>query len=285
MKRKSIVSLILIATMMISISGCGSKEKTIVLIQDVKQEALKKEGWIKNLIDEATDLLSNQKYDEAKYTFERAILVDKTNKGAYIQIKNIYMEKERLDDAYYFIKLAVDNNIDTDNMKTLLDEIKSKFQVTKLDVNEYLNVEYKLPTRVKVQINNDDKVVDVVWDSNADTSKLGDTKYEGKVEQYDRSVELNLKVVKAPENEGTTGEFTYSKAKEYALKAYNSSDTDFKAYNGIEDENGRKYYILILLSKSLMLQGQSGSMCFIKVYEDGEQERCHFDYKKIRVEG
>jgi len=43
MKRKSIVSLILIATMIISVSGCGSKEKTIVLTEDVKSEPIPEE--------------------------------------------------------------------------------------------------------------------------------------------------------------------------------------------------------------------------------------------------
>lgn len=197
MKRRTIISLILTLVIMSNVSACGNKEKTTVLSNDVKQEAAMQENEIKKLISDGTDFLNNGKYDDAKSAFEKAISMDKTNKGAYIEIKNKYIEKQRVDDAYYVIKLAIGNNVDIENMKALLNDIKSKFEVAKIDVNIYQNDSYNLPTKIKTKINNEDKEVDVIWDNkNVDTSKLGTVKYEGKIEQYDRSAELNLKVMK-----------------------------------------------------------------------------------------
>lgn len=190
------VILLLTLTVMSSASGCTEKRKTTVLSDDVKQEAVMQENEIEELIKKGVNFLDEGKYDDAKSTFEKAISLDKTNKGAYIEIKNRYMEKQRLDDAYYIIKLAISNNVDTDNMTKLLNDIKSRFEVTRLDITVYENVQFILPSKITAKINNEDKQVNVVWSSNkADTSKGGTTKYLGKIEQYDRTAELYLKVI------------------------------------------------------------------------------------------
>ncbi|EJP6473159.1 Ig-like domain-containing protein [Clostridium botulinum] len=196
MRKKFIISLTLILIVMLSVSGCGKKQKTSILTNDVKQQEAMKENEIKKFIKDGTNFLNSGKYDDAKSSFEKAISMDKSNKGAYIEIKNKYIEKNRIDDAYYFIKLAVSNNVDIENMKKLLNDIKSKFEVTKLYVNVYQNNEYQLPDKIKAKINNEDKEVGVVWNNNSiDTSKVGTIKYEGKIEQYDREAELNLKII------------------------------------------------------------------------------------------
>jgi tetratricopeptide (TPR) repeat protein len=182
---------------MSSASGCTEKRKTTVLSDDVKQEAMMQENEIEELIKKGVNFLNEGKYDDAKSSFEKALSLDKSNKGAYIEIKNRYMEKQRLDDAYYIIKLAISNNVDTDNMTKLLNDIRSRFEVTRLDTEVYQNVQYKLPVKINAKINNEDKEVNVVWSNNTvDTSKSGTVKYQGKIEQYDRSVELYLKVNK-----------------------------------------------------------------------------------------
>ena len=108
------------------------------------------------------------------------------------------MEKQRIDDAYYIIKLAIGNGVDTENMKELLKNIKSEFEVAKLSENVYQNNNYKLPSKIRAKINNENKDVNVIWNNNVvNTNKLGSVKYKGKIEQYDRDVELNLKVIKA----------------------------------------------------------------------------------------
>ncbi|ABS42754.1 Ig-like domain-containing protein [Clostridium botulinum] len=198
MRKKAIISLLLILITMLGISGCGKKEKTSVLTNNVKQQEAMKENEVKKFIKNGTNFLNAGKYDDAKSSFEKAILMEKSNKGSYIEIKNKCMEKNRLDDAYYFIKLAVNNNVDAENMEKILSDIKSRFQVTKLYVNVYQNNEYKLPDKIKVKINNEDKEVGVIWNNDADTSEIGTIKYQGKIEQYDRCAELYLKVLESP---------------------------------------------------------------------------------------
>lgn len=195
--RNKIVILLLTLAVMSSASGCVEKQKTTVLSDDVKQEVMMQENEIEGLIKNGVNFLNEGKYDDAKSNFEKALSRDKSNKGAYIEIKNRYMEKQRLDDAYNIIKLAISNNIDTENMTKILNDIKGKFEVTKLDAEVYQNTEYELPTKIKAKINNEEKDVSVVWSNNSvDTSKIGTLKYEGKIDQYDRSVELYLKVNK-----------------------------------------------------------------------------------------
>ena len=196
MRKKAIISLLLILIFMLSVSGCGKKEKTSVLTNNVKQQEAMKENEIKKFIKNGTNFLNEGKYDDAKSSFEKAVSMERSNKVSYIEIKNKYMEKNRLDDAYYFVKLAVSNNVDTENMKKLLNDIKSKFEVTKLYINVYQNNEYKLPDKIKAKINDEDKEVEVIWNNkNVDTSEIGAIKYQGKIEQYDRIAELNLKVI------------------------------------------------------------------------------------------
>ncbi|MDU1422109.1 MAG: Ig-like domain-containing protein [Clostridium botulinum] len=295
MTKKTIISLILILTVMLSVSACGNKQKTSVLTNNVEKEEAMQENEIKKFIANGTNFLNVGKYDDAKSSFEKAILMDKSNKESYIEIKNKYMEKKRTDDAYYFIKLAVTNNVDTENMKKLLNYIKSKFEVTKAYVNVYQNNEYKLPDKIKVKINNEDKEVEVVWNNkNIDTSKVGTIKYEGKIEQYDRMAELNLKIIKAQEQEKSNPEnnnkvdsknnnkvlehsknnkvdFTQEKSLEYAKKYYkNNEDLSYSIIPEVKNQNDKKYYEIVVKSKSFIKQGGTGTVGVIKVFEDGK---------------
>ncbi|APH13755.1 bacterial Ig-like domain family protein [Clostridium sporogenes] len=248
MRKKAINSLLLILIVMLSASGCGKKQKTSVLTNDVKQQEAMKENEIKKFIKDGTNFLNAGKYDDAKSSFEKAISMDKSNKGAYIEIKNKYMEKKRIDDAYYFIKLAVSNNVDTENMKKLLNDIKSKFEVTKLYVNVYENNEYQLPDKIKAKINNEDKEVGVVWNNKSvDTSKVGTIKYEGKIEQYDRTAELYLEIIEIKKEKEIKKENNTKKVKrtqkenkdEKVKEVKEGKNTGFicKVY----EQNGKKY--------------------------------------------
>ncbi|APF28239.1 putative lipo domain protein [Clostridium sporogenes] len=295
MTKKTIISLILILTVMLSVSACGNKQKTSVLTNNVEKEEAMQENEIKKFIANGTNFLNVGKYDDAKSSFEKAILMDKSNKEPYIEIKNKYMEKKRTDDAYYFIKLAVTNNVDTENMKKLLNDIKSKFEVTKVYVNVYQNNEYKLLDKIKAKINNEDKEVGVVWkNKNIDTSKVGTIKYEGKIEQYDRMAELNLKIIKAQEQEKSNPknnnkvdsknnnkvlehsknnkmDFTQEKSLEYAKKYYkNNEDLSYSIIPEVKDQNDKKYYEIVVKSKSFIKQGGTGTVGVIKVFEDGK---------------
>ncbi|NFE65272.1 hypothetical protein FC761_00620 [Clostridium sporogenes] len=246
MRKKAIISLILILIVMLSASGCGKKQKTSILANDVKQQEAMKENEIKKFIKDGTNFLNAGKYDDAKSSFEKAISMDKSNKGAYIEIKNKYMKKNRIDDAYYFIKLAVTNNVDTENMKKLLNDIKSKFEVVKVYVNVYQDNEYKLPDKIKAKINNEDKEVGVVWNNKSvDTSKVGTIKYEGKIEQYDRIAELYLEIIEIEKE--TKKEDNTKKVKKIQEENKNEKVKEVKEgkqigfINEIYEQNGKRY--------------------------------------------
>ncbi|HBJ2613354.1 TPA: Ig-like domain-containing protein [Clostridium botulinum] len=248
MRKKAIISLILILIVMLSASGCGKKQKTSILANDVKQQEAMKENEIKKFIKDGTNFLNAGKYDDAKSSFEKAISMDKSNKGAYIEIKNKYMEKERIDDAYYFIKLAMSNNVDTENMKKLSDNIKSKFEVTKLNASVYQNHEYQLPDKIKAKINNEDKEVGVGWNNKSvDTSKVGTIKYEGKIEQYDRDAELYLEVIEIEKEKETKKEDNTKKVKKIQEENKNEKVKEVKEgkqigfINEIYEQNGKRY--------------------------------------------
>ncbi|EDS77202.1 conserved hypothetical protein [Clostridium botulinum C str. Eklund] len=101
-----------------------------------------------------------------------------------------------MDDAYQIINLAIKNNVDTENMKKLSSDIKSKFEVPIIEEKAYEYGKYSLPSSVKIKINNEEKKVGVVWNNaNVDTSKVKVKKYTGKVQGYDREVQLNLNIL------------------------------------------------------------------------------------------
>lgn len=192
----------------------------------MRQETIVQEEEVKKIIKDGVSFLNEGKYEDAKNTFEKAISMDKANKGTYIEIKNQYMEKERLDDAYYIIKTAINNNVDIENMKGILNGIKSKFQVVKLDKSLNLYTEFNLPSKIKAKINGEPKEVDVVWTNNSiDTSSVSQVKYTGKIELYDRDVELNLNVLKYIKKENKIG---------YITKVYDQDGVEYIEVDEVE---------------------------------------------------
>lgn len=186
-----------ITTVMLGITGCAKNQRPIALSINVSQAIMPQEVTTENLIAKGINLLNESKYEDAKVTFEKAISMDKSNKDAYIEIKNKYIEKQRLDDACHFLKLSISNNIDTEYMKEQLSDIESQFEITKIDVRVFQSEAYELPRKIKAKINNEEKEVDVIWENNSvDTNKLGTTKYQGVIEPYGRRAELNLTVKK-----------------------------------------------------------------------------------------
>lgn len=226
MRKKSLILMGLTIAAMISFSACEEKQKTVVIASDMRQETIVQEEEVKKVIKDGVSFLNEGKYEDAKNTFEKAISMDKANKGTYIEIKNQYMEKERLDDAYYIIKTAINNNVDIENMKGILNDIKSKFQVVKLDKSLNINTEFNLPSKIKAKINGELKEVDVVWTNNSvDTSSVRQVKYTGKIELYDRDVELNLNVLKYIKKENKIG---------YITKVYDQDGGEYIAVDEVE---------------------------------------------------
>ena len=130
MNRK-INSSIIIVILCILLSSCVPKDKEIVISKNVKGNADSTE--IMTLVQEGTDYINMGKNDAAKSVFEKIIKKSKNNPEMYLMIKDKYIEANRLDDAYYFINLAIMNKVDVEKMKEVQKEISSKFEVVQLN--------------------------------------------------------------------------------------------------------------------------------------------------------
>ncbi|MFL0251027.1 tetratricopeptide repeat protein [Clostridium neuense] len=121
--------LLIVLVLSISISGCGHKDKETVVTSDMKKVAQKGENQVKKSIELGNKLLDNGDYDGAKKSYDKAIELDKKNKETYLTIEEKYLSKGRNQEAYDVIQEAVSNNVDTDNMKKLLSQLKEKLEV------------------------------------------------------------------------------------------------------------------------------------------------------------
>ncbi|MEW8957365.1 tetratricopeptide repeat protein, partial [Clostridium sp.] len=163
---KKLLSLFLLLGLTLSVMACQAEDKEIVLANDVMEQVKVEEMEVKESIQIGNKHLEEEKYDEAKKAYEEAISMGINNKDTYLEIKDMYMEKKRFDDAYYIIKLAIENNVDIDNMKTILGDIKKNFKETTIEssINEKDN--YNLPKDVTLNINGKDVKGIVKWESN-----------------------------------------------------------------------------------------------------------------------
>nr|WP_243242071.1 tetratricopeptide repeat protein [Clostridium sp. 1001275B_160808_H3] len=154
------------------------------------------ENEVDEAISNAKKLLTDNKYDEAKAYFNKAISLDKSNKDLYLEIKDIYMNSNKYDDAYFIIKSALANNVDNENMKSIAKEISSKFEVIKLTDSIYQESEYNLPGSISTDINGTSLSLPLTWNlATVDTSSAGTFTYYGTNEEYGRKVEFTLTVL------------------------------------------------------------------------------------------
>jgi tetratricopeptide (TPR) repeat protein len=210
MKKNYTTRLILIALLiLVSITAiaCEGKDKQKVISNDVSMDAKKDENLIQKNIELGNNYIKEDKYDEAKQSYEKAISLDRGNKQTYLTIKDKYLEKGRLDDAYYIVKSAIKSNVDTANMNTILAQISEKFEMANIQERLQQGNKYTLPDAVTMKINGVDTKVFVKWNNSSaiDTSKAGNFTYEGKSEQYGRKVKLRLYVTVNVVNEQISG--------------------------------------------------------------------------------
>lgn len=245
--------------------GCKPSDSESVVSKDVKAEAKEEENKIRDTIDQGKILLNEGKYDEAKEKFEEVISKNKTNDKIYKEIKKIYMNKERYDDAYYIVNMAIENNVDVENMKKSLEEIKSKFEVISLNNSVYQNESFSLPNAVKFTVNGESVEKEVAWNNtNIDTSTLGTYNYEGTIESYGRTVKQVLTVKEKPVDKYVNEELGFSmifpdnwKGK-YEVKEQNEIDYG---------ENG----IVILYKSSSNIEGY-GTLFMIYEYKPDKEQ-------------
>jgi tetratricopeptide (TPR) repeat protein len=194
MKKRYLCIGLLLCT--VTLMGCKAKDKEIIISNDKSQELVLQEKGADESIELGNSYLNQGKYDNAKSAYENAISKDPNNKKNYLRIKDKYFEKSRFDDAFYIIQQAINKNVDTENMKNILEEIKKNFQVITLEDTVYQNGTFTLPKKVTLQINGQQQNADVSWsDSNVDTSKVGSFTYKGTIEQYGRTVNQKVSVI------------------------------------------------------------------------------------------
>ncbi|WP_461615252.1 Ig-like domain-containing protein [Clostridium sp. Marseille-QA1073] len=192
---KKLLSLFLLLTATLSMIACEPKEKEVVIAPDVSVQAKAEENKVKQSMELGNKYLNEGDYEKAIKAYEESISAEINNKDTYLKIKDKYIEKNRFDDAYYIIKLAIKNNVDIDNMKNILEDIKENFEAINLEDSVKQNNGYELPKDIMININGKDVNGIIKWDNNdVDTSTPGSFYYQGTIEQYGRVVNLELNI-------------------------------------------------------------------------------------------
>ncbi|MBC8060960.1 MAG: Ig-like domain-containing protein, partial [Clostridiaceae bacterium] len=183
-KVKGMIILLTIVTILIS---------TLVGITVSRYEDTNK---IKETLELGDVYLTSGRSEDAKKTFNEAILLNTKNKDTYVKIKNLYIKANRLDDALYFLKLALFNKAKDSEFKKSIDEIKKSFEITNIELITNENDSFIPPKKVPMKINNEEVNVDVKWaGTRIDTSKSKNITIEGTSEEYERKVLLTVRVL------------------------------------------------------------------------------------------
>lgn len=188
---------IIIVTGTTLIGGCKNKDKEIVLSDNVAEDIQVEENEIEKYIKEGNKFLEEKNYTEARKSYEAAIAKGKNDKQIYMDIKDQYLNKNRYDDAYYIIKLAIENKVDIENMEKVLSSIREKMEGVELSYEIYEgNGSFSLPEEVEVTVDNN-KVKDyVLWgkENLGISNEPGQYSYNGVTKEYGRNVHVTLNV-------------------------------------------------------------------------------------------
>ena len=184
MKRGLIKILLFLSITCTSISfiACNNVSKKITVSENTEDVIALEESEVIKAINSGEKLLDENKLEEAKEYFNKAITLEKENKYTYIRIKDKYVSINKLDEAYNIIKTAISNNVDVDNMNLILKEISSKFEVIKISNSIYQDDNYTLPKEVDINIS-------------VNTKTIGTSTYEGYNDKYGRKVIVELTVM------------------------------------------------------------------------------------------
>ena len=187
---------IFIISTSLTLISCKDSSKKITISENTEGEVSLEESEIIKAINAGEKLLDENKLEESKEYFNKAISLEKENKDTYIRIKDKYISINKLDEAYNIIKTAISNNVDVENMKSILKEISSKFEVIKISNSIYQNSSYALPKEVTTNISNSQISIPVTWNNeNVNTNTIGTFTYEGYNHEYGRKVIVDLTVI------------------------------------------------------------------------------------------
>ncbi|MGL5378880.1 Ig-like domain-containing protein [Clostridium sp.] len=197
MKKKHIklLSFALLLSLSSALISCTNTDSEVVISENVKEDIKIEENETTKTLKIANDYLKNNNPEEAKINYEKAISLDQSNKDTYLKIKDDYISLNKLDDAYSIIKLAIDNNVDVDNMKSILNELSSNFEITYIYSSIYQGDYFELPNEALVPISDNAVSIPITWDNTSiDTSTPGEFTYTGVNNIFGKTVKLILTV-------------------------------------------------------------------------------------------
>lgn len=176
--------------------GCAGKDKEIVISDDIEQVVHFEESEVEKYISEGNKFLSENNYEEARKSYDAALSKESTNKQLYLDIKDKYMKAKRYDDAYYIVKLAIKNNVDTEEMNAILVDIRDMMETVNLSLEKYKgDTEFKPTDEVTINVDGNsvtDYIVWSDWDNSIDN--VGQYVFHGVTKEYGRNVVATLNI-------------------------------------------------------------------------------------------
>ena len=198
MKIKKLMKLLISTVILIPLLfiSCNNSSKKITISDDTQSEVALEESEVLAAVTNGEKLIDEGNFEEAKEEFIKAITLDKTNKEMYLRIKDKYLSVDKTDEAYYFIKTAVTNNVDVENMKSVLKDISNKFEKINIQTSVYQNSNYSLPQQVITMISGEQVNIPVSWENQVvDTANVGTFTFQGYNEDYGRNITVELTVL------------------------------------------------------------------------------------------
>lgn len=237
----------LVITMISAISiqllvGCNfnEKQKEVILSQDIRDDIKEEEKESEILKIKAQEYLAQGDYNQAKELYNKVILMDKGNKDLYLEIKDNYISVNRFDDAYEVVKVAIDNNVDTEEMIEISKDIQKSFEVIEYNYTVEIGEKVALPTEGTINLRGESINVPIKWNvDKVDTASKGIFNYEGVNSQYGRVFKASVEVIYKPLTEAEVRNIT-ARAKNALTDVINCLNFD---ENSMISVDGRTFAI------------------------------------------
>ena len=192
---RKIVTIFVMLVVTFSLFGCIKGDKETILDKDVKSKSKLENQEIKSAMEKGNGYLEEKNYDKAKKWYEKAISINRSKVSTYKNIEDKYLKKDRKDDAYRIVRLAIDNDVDVEKMKKELKKIEDSFDVIVMNKSIYVGEDYSLPSEASLNIDGKDINGKITWNnSSISTNKSGKFVYDGKISLYGRKVIMNLEI-------------------------------------------------------------------------------------------
>lgn len=211
---------ICIVTTIILILVCGGfiSVKFIIGAEEIKEN-----------INLGNKYFQDGKYEEAILAFQKVIQIEPKNIEVRVELAKVYIKTGKADEAEKILKESISTNprkvepylelaklyisenspanainiltdgyksTNDENIKSMLEDLKSKIFISDINKTITLGESYSLPNKVTVMINNVSAQYPVKWDTTVvDTNKVGTSTFNGTLENTDKVVKVTLNVV------------------------------------------------------------------------------------------